>query len=496
MDFKLRVITVLAIVAGLAAVLTVFRSRGTDRLTVGTDSVRAVSQYKVTGSSGQGPSIVLITVDTLRADHLGCYGYTRDTSPNIDGLAEDGMVFEHCFGHAPETRMSMASLFTGFYPHETKITRVDYIPQSITTLAEILQSDGYRTAAVVSNYMLRSRQGFEKGECFEQGFTIYDDTMEQQKTGRNFPERTAVHTTNAAIELLEKFAGEKLFLWVHYQDPHGPYVPPEPFASQFVTSDMPVQEIKLQTESPEQPYLPFSGRGALPHYQQLGSHRDFHYYVSQYDGEIRYTDEHFRRLIDSLKQLGLYNNALIVFSADHGEGMGEHDYFFAHGEYVYAHQLHVPLIMKYGDRLRGRRQEFVQHVDLAPTILNICGLAHNFPLRGRDLLQQNSSLQAIFSEMSTQVVEDGIKFSLIKDPFHLIYTPLDEQFELFDLRADPRQESDLIENAGYRHHAQQMKLRVQQLSQEDHLPLRSPVAPAQLTDKEIQNLKTLGYLRE
>ena len=493
MDFKLRVITGLFIVAGLTAILTVFGSRGWNR------PVGSVSQYMVTGSSGQGPSIILITVDTLRADRLGCYGYDRDTSPNIDRFAKDGMMFEHCFSHAPETRMSVASLITGFYPHETKITKVDYIPRSITTLAEILEDDGYQTAAVVSNYMLRSKQGVEKGECFEQGFAIYDDTMEQKETGRDFPERIAVHTTDAAIKLLERYAGERLFLWVHYQDPHGPYVPPEPFTSQFVNSDRPVQELKLQEPSPENPNLVFSGRGGLPHYQVLGSERDFHYYVSQYEGEIRYTDEHFGRLVDSLKQLGLYDNALIVFSADHGEGMGEHDYFFAHGEYVYAHQIHVPLIIKHGNQLTGRRQDFVQHVDLLPTILNICGITHNFPFRGSDLLRQHSSRRAIFSEMSSPVVKDGIKFSLVKDPLQLIYTPYNGgTFELFDLRNDPREETDLIEDltkdSEFRDRVQQMRRRMILLSQEDKLPLPSPSTPVKRSNKELETMKSLGYV--
>ena len=128
-----------------------------------------------------------------------------------------------------------------------------------------------------------------------------------------------------------------------------------------------------------------SGRGGIPYYQMLGDNRDFNYYVSQYKAEIRYVDENFNRLIDAIKEVGLYENSLIIFTSDHGEGMGEHDYYFAHGENLYNILTHVPLIIKYGKVLKGRRADCVQHLDIVPTIRNIAGMKVDSRYRGRDL---------------------------------------------------------------------------------------------------------------
>ncbi len=217
--------------------------------------------------------------------------------------------------------------------------------------------------------------------------------------------------------------------------------------------------------------------------------------MSQYDGEILYTDSELERLVGSLKELGLYDNALIIFSSDHGEGMGEHDYFFAHGENLYRNQLHVPLILKYGNRLHGRRRDFVQHIDLIPTISKICGLRIELPLRGRDLSQENSEPQIIFAEMKSPLVQDGLKYSLTSEPLQLIYTPLHKQFELFDIRSDFRARNDLVGDDAYQDQARRMAINLNRLSREDLLRL-GPTSPApELTDKEIRKLKSLGYVQ-
>ena len=440
-------------------------------------------------ATGPRPPIILITVDTLRADHLGCYGYERDTSPYIDEFSRDALLFEHCFSHAPETRTSMASLFSGFLPQETKSLQYDYLPQGVTTLAEHLQGAGYTSIAVVSNWILRRGQGFE------QGFRIYDDTMEQREQARKWPERIAEHTTDAAIELLRQFSQERLFLWVHYQDPHGPYTPPQPFSAQFTGTAKEKRHVSLQKVQERNPLSALSGRGGIPTYQALGEELDYYYYVSQYDGEIRYTDAQIGRLFDAMKELGFYEEALILFSADHGEGMGEHDYYFAHGEYLYRHQLHVPLIVKYGDRLQGRREDFVQQIDLLPTILKICELPVDPRLRGGDLRTQPDAARDIVAQMNSPLVEDGIKYSLIREPMHLIYTQLSQQLELFDLRTDRHEEHDLATEESHRDQVREMLTTLEHLNNEDRLRLGQTRPPRKLTEKELKQLKSLGYVR-
>lgn len=428
---------------------------------------------------GKQPSVFLITIDALRPDYLGCYGYRKNTSPNIDRFAADGMLFENCLSHAPETDLSFASILSGFLPHETKATEPRTLPLGVDTLAEILVRRGYKTVAVVSNYVLR------KGGGFEQGFMIYDDTMNECELVRRWPERIAEHTTDRAIELLKQFRKDSLFIWIHYQDPHGPYTPPEPFARMFLPARKP-RNIKVNTS--------LSGRGGIPSYQRLGMNRDYYYYVSQYEGEIRYQDAHLKRLFDALKELGLYDDALIILSSDHGEGMGEHDYYFAHGENLYSDQTHVPLIIKYGKELAGRREDFVQHIDIIPTIFNILGLKADSRLRGRDLREQHGTNREIFAEMNSLLVEDRVKFSLVLEDLKLIHTPLYYQYELFDLKSDPHEERNLISEPMYGKQVEDMKKRLKRLCEEDFLGIRTTMR-RKLTEEEIEKLKSLGYVR-
>jgi arylsulfatase len=419
------------------------------------------------------PDIVLITIDTLRADHLGSYGYPRDTSPNIDRFAQDSLVFENCLSHASETCASLASLFTGFLPHETKALLDCYLPPAVDTLAEILRSQGYKTAAVVSNFALRKKQGFE------QGFLIYDDTMDERERVRRFPERTAAKTTARAIELLKQFHQDRLFLWIHYQDPHGPYTPPAAF-----------RRFHDRAQTPH--YLRVnpvpSGRGGIPFYQRLGENQDFHYYVSQYDGEIRYLDAHFHFLIEALREYGLYDDALIVFSADHGESLGEYNYFFSHGENLYNSETRVPLMVKFGGRLSGRRTEYVQHLDIVPTILRLLGIEPDSRLRGRDLLTQHRT-----SDEIAGMTDLRSRFSLVHDGFRLIHSTESDRYELFDLRDARREKANLMSDPRHRDRAADLKARLARIRHQDLLNL-GDVKPPELTPEEREHLRAMGYL--
>ena len=431
--------------------------------------------------SGKRPSIILITVDTLRADHLSCYGYSRDTSVNIDRFAADGVLFENCLSHAPVTSSSFASIMSGFLPHETRVFENLPLPAGIEVLPEILQKEGYITAAVVSNFNLRAKTGWSRG------FTIYDDRMEDYERVRFVAERIAEHTTDRAIEVLKQLPKDQLFLWVHYNDPHGPYTPPERFAKMFQNHSQEPRNLTVNTS--------VSGYGGIPSYQRLGTNTDFYYYVSQYDGEIRYQDEQFKRLLDTLKQLDLYDEALIIFSSDHGEGMGEHNYYFAHGEKLYNQLTHVPLIIKYGRQMRGKRKDFVQHIDIVPTILKIIELEPDSRFRGRDLRKEQETDREIFAAMESPTLIDGTKFSIVLDGFKLIYTPIYTQYELFDLNSDPYEEQNLIKDDKYQKQAEDLKIRMKRIRGEDFLKLDAVNRPQELTDEEREKLKSLGYVR-
>ena len=421
------------------------------------------------------PSIILISIDTLRPDHLGCYGYTRDTSPNLDAFARQAMVFDNCFAQAPTTRPSCGSFLSGFHPHELKIfNNSDNVPQEVRTCAERLLDNGYRTIGVVSNFVLR------KGGGFDQGFELYDDKMIDTEFIRGVPERTAERTTDTAIGLLRLNHKARFFMWIHYQDPHGPYTPSGPYNTMFL--DYPDGPRRLEFNDT------VSGKGGIPTYQRLGDHNDFHYYVAQYDGEIRFFDHHFKRLIDTLKALDLYDEALIIITSDHGEGMGERDYYFAHGEYVYNNLIRVPLLIRYGNRLLGRRSDCVQLMDIVPTILGSADLDQDPSLRGVNLLEDIPQSRAIFSEMPD-------RYALIEGGRKIIYHVAEKEYLLFDLASDPQETVNLVEHAAGNQDVRRMASRLSQLVREDLLGSGVTRKAAILTDDEKEKLRALGYVQ-
>jgi arylsulfatase len=425
-------------------------------------------------------NVILITVDTLRADHLGVYGYARNTSPNLDRFAKEGILFRHAFSHAPETNPSFSSLMTSHYPHETKVLHNGYIlPPRAVTMAEILKANGYRTSAVVSNPTLR------RGSGFEQGFDDYDDQTELQDRVRGRKERTAPRTTRAAIKWLEENSKKKFFLWVHYMDPHGPYTAPSPYDTMFVehstggTRVLPINEGR-------------NGKAGIPSYQQLGDHRDPAYYISQYDGEIRFFDHAFGELIQKIHKLGLLNNSLIVFSADHGEGMGEHDYYFAHREFVYNGLIHVPLII----RLPGQSSDVkeirypVAHVDLLPTVLDTLSINSSQMFRGKNLFRQDTE-RDIFSETRSE----GLRYALIRTGIKLIRS--ESNHELYDLHNDFAETTNLMNGemtAAVSTRVADLKRKLDAIRQQDALALGNPIRRSR--DAEMRKkLRALGYVQ-
>jgi arylsulfatase A-like enzyme len=421
------------------------------------------------------PSIILISIDTLRPDHLGCYGYARETSPNLDEFAREAMIFDNCFAQAPTTRPSCGSFLSGFHPHELKIfNNSDNLPQEVRTCAEDLLDNGYRTIGVVSNFVLR------KGGGFDQGFELYDDKMIDTEFIRGVPERTAERTTDTAVGLLRLNHEDRFFMWVHYQDPHGPYTPSGPFNTMFLDYRDGPRRLNFNDT--------VTGKGGIPAYQRLGDHNDFNYYVAQYDGEIRFCDHHLKRLIDTLKALDLFDRVLIIITSDHGEGMGERDYYFAHGEYIYNNLIRVPLIVRYGRRLIGRRSDYVQLIDIVPTILASAGLDQDASLRGTNLLEDIPESRPVFSEMPD-------RYALIEGGRKIIYHVAEKEYLLFDLKTDPHETTNLIERATGSQDVRRMASRLSQLVREDLLGSRVTHKAASLTDDEKEKMRALGYVQ-
>jgi len=319
-----------------------------------------------------GPDVFIITVDTLRADHLGCYGYDRSTSPNIDQLSRESVLFSNAVTTFPSTSPSIGSMMTGRYPFQIGVfNNFVQLHDKNLTLAEILQAAGYRTGAFVSNFVL-----IREISNLQQGFDHYDDYLSTREVNRDFYQRLATDTVERALGWLSQNKKEPVFMWLHLMDPHGPYTPPAPFDTMFEWDPDPIPSV------------------LIPKYQYTGS-TDFGEYVSLYDGEIAYADHEIGRFIKALKAGGRFGSALIIFHADHGESLDEHAQYLTHGNDVYEPCLHIPFIVKLPDGDKSLEElagtstsDLVSVLDISPTILTLAGLKVPELFEGRSLFQK------------------------------------------------------------------------------------------------------------
>ncbi len=312
-------------------------------------------------------SVVLITIDTLRADHLSCYGFDSQVSPNVDELAAGGVLFERAVAASGVTAPSHASIMTSLYARQHSIgprngfTRLS----DEITLAEIFREAGYETAAFLSNVVLKRRIGLDRG------FQVYDDEMSSPVRNRPLHvERVAELTTRRAIEWLKRPREAHFFLWVHYQDPHGPYDPPEGFVDRLPYRPLPA-------ESPLPVLEKQHGDGGIPAYQVIGEMRLPSQYRHRYGGEILYADHWVGELLRAVRGVDGGGDAIVLLTADHGESFGEGGFYFAHGHTTTPDLSHVPFILSAPELVPERRPELVSHVDVLPTLLELAG--HRLP---------------------------------------------------------------------------------------------------------------------
>lgn len=312
------------------------------------------------------PNVLVVTIDTLRDDHLSGAGYGRPTSPELDRFAGRGVRFTRAFSAGSCTAPSHASIFTGVYPSFHSVggfnSRYPLLADEVT-LAERLAAAGYDTAAVVSNPVLARRLGLD------QGFAVYDDRLEGRERNRDRPEQDAA----AAVEKARRYlAGldEPWFLWLHLQDPHGPYEPPP---------DAPRLGVPEAEAAAAGPVLPVgddqSGHEAIPQYQALGDERRAGVYQHRYDREIATADRELGRWLAELAAAGELDDTLVAITADHGEALGEDGFWFAHGHSVGLDQVRVPLVLTGpGLPAGGEIATPVTNAALFATVLEAVGL--------------------------------------------------------------------------------------------------------------------------
>jgi arylsulfatase A-like enzyme len=447
--------------------------------------------------------VLLITVDTLRADHLSVYGYPRATSDALAELAERSVVFERAIAQWPKTGPSFASLFTGLYPQTTGLTHRAAIelPDEYLTLAELFSAGGFVTAAVVSNGVLRRELGWN------QGFDQYLETWKLSPVEVEDPVeyRRWVHAgrvNELALPLLDRLKdSERLFLWLHYSDPHAPYILPEGVENPFVGDPWYVGDQMVKLESPRRA-------------KAVGDNPELRHYVAHYDANIRYTDLKIRELLDHAGKLGLLDDALVAFTADHGESLGEHDYFFGHGRLPYNASAHVPLLLSYPRRTRPARRVAspVELVDLYPTLRRLAVPELEVPgLEGRSLEpflepgDVDGDAAGAFRYAFAQAGGGGgprTHFRSVQDRrFKLIYHPprrtrrggeKPPHWELYDLEDDPMETRDLL--AEERREGQRLRTELFAWMKGSDWIIRRPEQIEARSQEALKALKALGYV--
>lgn len=431
----------------------------------------------------KNPNILLISIDTLRRNHCSVYGYERDTTPNLRELAEHGVRFDLAYAPSASTAPSHATMFTSLYPPEHRVLAQGHkLSQEDYTLAEHLSAVGYQTAAVVASFVMDVKFGFA------QGFSFYDDDFKlstssiNRKYWKDQPDvidQRADETTRKAIDWLKKQRdpGRPFFLFVHYFDPHAPYVPPEPFLSQFAP------------------------QGSQP--------TELEKIIGRYDGEIAFTDHEIGRLFETLKLMNLEDDTLIVVTADHGEGLGQHSHL-GHSINIYEEAVRVPLLFRWPNRIAQGRvfRTPVELVDLTPTILDLIGIeTDGFSFQGRSLaaaLRDKSPLDVnrpvyLYREYyegrqmklltGKKILLEGEKFGIRMGKWKFIEGKEENTKELFDLETDPQEQVSL--NTIFPRKAAEL---ASQMAEWKKVHIRDESVKGEISEEDLKRLKALGYI--
>ncbi len=417
------------------------------------------------------PNILFISIDTLRADHLSCYGYTKPTSPHIDLLASGAHLFKRAYTTIPTTLPSHLSMFTSMYPTQLAVTRNGhYVGHDRTTLPEILKEHGYSTAAFVNYFVLGRRYGFT------QGF----DTVVTREGHADQP-------LPFALRWLREYKSEKpFFMFAHFFDPHTMYDPIAHFKKKFAVTDRrhPV------------------GRGFVKK-KGILTPKAIQEDINAYDAEIASADWAVGHLIAELKRSGLEDDTMIFLVSDHGESLddlAELDYFFDHSEFLYNHQINIPLIIRL-PKAAGAEGATVHDVpvstiDLMPTILELLGIEKPSFNEGHSLLGgllgSHITQRPVFGQAEAPNYDSPHRFSIIVDKWHMIMSKEKvAKYELFDVIKDPAEKNDLYKI--YPEIAQ--KLRNDLSEWTDQLKRKFSRSTFETDQKQLEKLRSLGYIK-
>ena len=392
-------------------------------------------------------NLVLVTIDTLRPDHLHCYGYSKTETPTLDSIATSGALFENAVTQTPLTPPSHASIFTGLYPtvHHVRDTGGFILQPSSTTLATILLQHGWDTAAFVSSAVLKKLFGFS------QGFNVYDDQMPKPSNSRDVvedPERRAGDTVDRAIHWLDAQSGKPYFLWVHLYDPHQPYQPPSPFKEKY--KDRP------------------------------------------YDGEIAYADRELGRLFEAVHKKSPAEKTIIAILSDHGESLGEHGEY-THGVFLYDATLRIAFLMSGPGVPAGVRvKQQARTIDFLPTVLELMGGKAPASVQGASLLPSftGSDTPAAVSYAETLYPKINMGWAELRAirTNHWKYVRAPKP-ELYDLSLDPAETTNVIQA-----HAAERDRFEAQLKAVVGGDGTEKVGTSSIDPRTLDQLRSLGYV--
>ncbi len=425
-------------------------------------------------SRPQPPSVVLIVVDTLRADHLGAYGYDRPVSPNLDALAEDAAIFDNAFAAATWTLPSFASLFTGLYPSQHDAGRpyedergeqFSVIRAAARVFPEVLRQHGYATGAVVNAPFLHNGFGFDRG------FDDYDWAPASDSQVRR-----ADATVDAALAWLDEHADKPFFLFVHMFDVHRHYDAPEPFRGKFTDQFADTYGETLDT---------------LESRNIAENNLDWPFIVAAYDEEIAFVDEHVGRLFDGMRSRGILDQSTVILTSDHGEAFDEHG-SSGHGHTLFNEVLRVPLMIWGPEVEAGRYEDPVSLIDIEPTVLEVTGT-------GVETLGSGSSLWPLLTTgrsfprrtLFAEWTRPGELKAVIRWPFKAILDPETDQRWLYNLSDDPHEEINLADSRESDFY--EFLSDLQALLRAEAEP--GPDNRTEIDPQVLEALKALGYIR-
>jgi len=425
----------------------------------------------------RGTNVILIILDAARADRFGAYGYGRPTSPTIDRLAREGVVFERAYTSAVFTLMAMSSLWTSQHPdrHHAGVAYNARLPRDRVTLAELLDGSGVRTAGFISNAFAGPGWGLDRGfaefhELYEGGSGRADDYI------RVLP------------EWLERHANERFFLYLHLREPHFPYDPLAPFDTQF-GPDEPILRWQRASfeyfEDVNAGRVPFDG-AALRHLESL------------YDGNLAYADQKLGELRELLEAAGVLENSVVIVTSDHGEALREHGHI-GHMVQLYEPSVRIPLIVRFpaglgpaGERVRG----FAGLTDLTSTIADIFGVLEG-TAADREF-QGGSLLPAMYGAGTRPTVHfqsygERPRYAMRDERYKLIFDSSNGREELYDLRSDPGETENVAEDQAVL--AALHRQRLHRWILEQRVGRSTASQQAEISEEQMENLRALGYVK-